>query len=53
MNPATPIASLTDLVKALSGQGPRTLELQTSVACPFFHHLAARLRADGTRIVAC
>ncbi|WP_189339676.1 hypothetical protein [Rhodanobacter denitrificans] len=33
--PVVPIASLMDLVSALSGPGPRTLELQTSVACPF------------------
>lgn len=31
----TPITSLADLMQALSEVGPRTLELQTSVACPF------------------
>lgn len=31
----TPIASLADLVAALAEQGPRNLELQTSVASPF------------------
>jgi hypothetical protein len=30
----TPIASLDDLMRALSGKEPRTIELQTSVACP-------------------
>lgn len=30
-----PVASLAELVAALSERGPRTLELQTSVACPF------------------
>ena len=34
-NSMTPVASLPDLMKALSGPGPRTLELQTSVACPY------------------
>lgn len=34
-HPITPITSLADLVAALSERGPRTLELQTSVACPF------------------
>lgn len=33
--PIVPIASLADLMAALAGPGPRTLELQTSVACPF------------------
>lgn len=33
--PIVPIASLADLMAALSGPGPRTLELQTSVSCPF------------------
>ena len=31
----TPVASLTDLMTALAAKGPRTLELQTSVACPY------------------
>ena len=36
MNPPTAsIASLADLMAALSERSPRTLELQTSVACPF------------------
>ena len=34
-SPKAPIASLADLMAALSGRGPATLELQTSVACPF------------------
>lgn len=29
-----PVASLTELMSALSGEGPRTIELTTSVACP-------------------
>jgi hypothetical protein len=33
--PITPILSLADFVTALSEKAPRTLELQTSVACPF------------------
>ena len=33
--PTAPITSLADLVATLSEKGPRTLELQTSVACPF------------------
>lgn len=33
--PATPIASLADLMAALAGAGPCTLELQTSVTCPY------------------
>lgn len=31
----TPVASLADLMAALSQAGPRTLELQTSVTCPY------------------
>lgn len=34
-SPVIPVASLTDLMAALAGAGPRTLELQTSVACPY------------------
>lgn len=34
-HPATPITSLADLMAALSEREPRTLQLQTSVACPF------------------
>ncbi|MGV8923981.1 MAG: hypothetical protein ACOH1L_11645 [Thermomonas sp.] len=30
----TPVASLADLMAALSASGPCTLELRTSVACP-------------------
>lgn len=34
-HPVIPIASLAELVAALSEQEPRTLELQTFVACPY------------------
>ena len=34
-SPVAPIASLTDLMAALAERGPRTLELQTSVSCPY------------------
>lgn len=31
----TPVASLNELMSALSGEGPRTIELTASVACPY------------------
>lgn len=34
-SPATPVSSLADLMSALSSREPGTLELRTSVACPF------------------
>jgi len=34
-SPVAPIASLADLMAALAERGPRTLELQTSVSCPY------------------
>ena len=34
-SPVTPIASLAELMAALSAPGPRTLELQTSVSSPY------------------
>ena len=34
-SPTTPVASLADLMTALAGNGPCTLELQTSVTCPY------------------
>ena len=33
--PTTPVVSLADLMAALAAEGPRTLELQTAVACPY------------------
>jgi hypothetical protein len=34
-SPSTPITSLATLMSALSGVGPRNLDLQTSVTCPY------------------
>ena len=42
-----PVASLSDLVTALADGNPRTLEIQTSVACPFPIVLPPGLRSDG------
>ena len=49
MNPSRrPVASLVDLMSALSGTEPRVLELQTSVACPHSITLPPGFSLTGT-----
>lgn len=43
-----PVASLEDLMSALSGADPRILELQTSVACPYSITLPPGFSLTGT-----
>lgn len=53
MSPPTPIASLADLMVALSEEGPRTIELQTSVECPFPITLPPGFALTGTNKDGC
>lgn len=51
--PTAPVTSLADLMAALSGGGPRTLELQTSVECPFSITLPPRFALTGKGKESC
>lgn len=51
--PVIPVASLVDLMAALAGAGPCTLELQTSISCPYSIALPPGFALTGKNKDSC